>query len=333
MRSLVIYFLVLSTASSAAAQERLPIIDMHLHAHRLADYGGGMPICANDQEITFQGMDPRKPITPATFSQMKSCPLPIPAAASDGANQREILALLARYNIVAVTTGPLERVRAWRAAAPDRIIPAHAFGEADSLGVDELRQLVGNHELALFAEVSPQYEGLPLDDPRFEPFFALAEELDVPVGVHLGEGAYGGPYWANPKYRARLTSPFQLEEVLVRHPKLRLYVMHYASPLVDEMIAVMYAHPQVYVDIAGNDWAYPRPHFYAQLERLIDAGLGKRIMWGSDQMVWPRVLEIALETLTKAPSLSTEQKRDILYNNAVRFLRLSSEETAKHRRM
>ena len=120
--------------------------------------------------------------------------------------------------------------------------------------------------------MSPQYLGLSLDDPRFEPYFALAEELDVPVGVHLGEGAYGGPYWANPKYRARLTSPFQLEAVLVRHPTLRLYVMLYASPLVDEMIAVMYAHPPVYVDIAGNDWQYPRAQFYAQLKKLMDAG-------------------------------------------------------------
>jgi predicted TIM-barrel fold metal-dependent hydrolase len=305
---------------------------MHLHAHRLADYGGGMPVCANDQEITFLGIDPRQPITPATYSRMKSCVAPIPTAASDEANQRETLALLEHHNIIAVTTGPLERVRAWRAAAPDRIIPAHAFGEADSLTVEEFRRLANSHELALFAEVSPQYQGLSLDDPRFEPYFALAEELDIPVGVHLGEGAYAGPYWAYPKYRARLTSPFQLEEVLKRHPKLRLYVMHYASPLVDEMIAVMYAHPQVYVDIAGNDWQYPRAYFYAQLKSLIDAGLGKRLMWGSDQMVWPRTLEIALETVAKAPFLSAEQKRDILYNNAARFLRLSPEKSVKHHR-
>ena len=332
MRTVAVCLLTVLSAASANAQQRLPIIDMHLHAHRLADYGGGMPVCANNQEILLQGMDPRKPVTPLTYSQLKTCAAPIPSAQSDDAVQRETLGLLERYNIVAVTTGSLERVRAWRSAAPDRIIPAHAFGDSDSTSVDEFRRLVNNHELALFAEVSPQYDGLPLDDPRFEAYFALAEELDVPVGVHLGEGAYGGPYWAYPKYRARLTSPFQLEEVLVRHPKLRLYVMHYGSPLVDEMIALMDAHPQVYVDIAGNDWQYPRPHFYSQLRKLIDAGLGKRIMWGSDQMVWPRVVEIAIETVEKAPFLTKEQKRDIFYNNAARFLRLSPEEMAKHRR-
>jgi uncharacterized protein len=311
-------------------QSRAPIIDMHLHAHRLADYGGGMAVCTNDQEINYAGVDPRQPAAPASSPLIKTCALPVPAAASDEAIMRESQTLLRRYNIFAVTTGPLERVRAWRAAAAERIIAAHAFGDSDSPSVEEFRRLLRNHELAVLAEVSPQYSGLSLDDPSFEPHFALAEELDVPVGVHLGEGPYGGPYGPFPQYRARLTSPFQLEEVLIRHPKLRLYVMHYASPLVDEMIAVMYAHPQVYVDVAGNDWQFPREHFYGQLKKLMAAGLGKRIMWGSDQMIWPRTIEIAIGTVERAPFLSADQKRDVFYNNAARFLRLSTEQVAKH---
>jgi len=333
MRTIISALFIILSGTLAYAQERLPIIDMHLHAHRLADYGDGVRVCTNNQEILYGGVDLRAPITPTTFDRAKTCASPLTAAANDETVMRESLALLELYNIFAVTTGPLERVRAWRAAAPDRIIPAHAFGDPESPGPDEFRRLVRNRELALLAEVSVQYGGLTLDDPTFEPYFALAEELDVPIGAHLGEGPYGGPYWAFPNYRARLTSPFQLEEVLLHHPKLRLYVMHYGSPLVDEMIAVMYAHPQVYVDIAGNDWQFPRAHFYGQLKRLIDAGLGKRIMWGSDQMVWPQTIEIAIETIEKAPFLSNEQKRDIFYNNAARFLRLGEEEIAKHHRM
>ncbi len=53
-------------------------------------------------------------------------------------------------------------------------------------------------------------------------------------------------------------------------------------------------------------------------------------MWGSDQMVWPRAIDVAIEALESAPFLSAEQKRDIFYNNAARFLRLSEEEIAKH---
>jgi predicted TIM-barrel fold metal-dependent hydrolase len=302
---------------------------MHLHAHSLSQYGGGIPNCANDQEIVYPGADPREPFT---FERLKTCASPMPAAATDELLMKESLAALERHNIFAVTAGPLARVQAWRAAAPDRIIPAHAFGDPGSPSADEFRRLLSNREVALFAEVSPQYEGVMLGDSRLEPYFALAKELDIPVGVHLGEGPAGGPYWARPSYRAGLTSPLQLEEVLTRHPKLRLYVMHYGSPLVDEMIAVLFSHPQVYVDIACNSWAQPRPHFHGQLRRLVDAGFIKRIMWGSDQMVWPRAIEVAIETIESAPFLSEDQKRDIFYNNAARFLRLSEEEIASHHR-
>jgi predicted TIM-barrel fold metal-dependent hydrolase len=37
--------------------------------------------------------------------------------------------------------------------------------------------------------------------------------------------------------------------------------------------------------------------------------------------------------IEEAPFLSEEQKRDILYNNATRFLRLREEEIAQHHRM
>jgi hypothetical protein len=50
-------------------------------------------------------------------------------------------------------------------------------------------------------------------------------------------------------------------------------------------------------------------------------------MWGSDQMVWPRAIEVAIETIENAPFLSEEQKRDIFYNNAARFLRFTEEES------
>jgi predicted TIM-barrel fold metal-dependent hydrolase len=183
----------------------------------------------------------------------------------------------------------------------------------------------------VFAEIGAQYRGRLLSDPLYERYFALAEELDIPVGVHLGEGPPGGPHTGDPRYRAALGNPLQLEEVIMRHPKLRLYVMHYGSPFVDDMIALLYSHPQVYVDVAQNDWGFPKEHFYSQLKRLIDAGFEKRILWGSDQMVWPDTIPIAIDTIRNAPFLNDDQTRDILYNNAARFLRLSEDEMARHR--
>ena len=329
--TLIVFLFLVSLPERA--QTRQPIIDMHLHAHSLDEYGGGGSVCTNDQKITFPGVDPRQPIT---LDRVFSCPSPMKAAATDNAVMRESLALLERYNIWAVTSGELDRVTAWKAAAPQRIIPAISFATSrpGPHNATEFRRLFTDGKFAVFAEIGAQYQGKSLADESYEPFFALAEELDIPVGVHLGEGPPGGAHilggGAPSPYRARLTSPLQLEEVLIRHPRLRLYVMHYGSPLVDEMIALLFSHPQVYVDVAQNDWGFPRAHFYSQLKRLVDAGFEKRIMWGSDQMVWPRTIEVAIKTIEDAPFLSPAQKRDIFYNNAARFLRLSKAESAKH---
>lgn len=94
-------------------------------------------------------------------------------------------------------------------------------------------------------------------DPAFEPYFALAEELDIPVGIHIGTGPPGVPYLFAKNYRARLHSPLLLEEVLVRHPKLRVYIMHAGWPMIDDLLAVLWTHPQVYVDVGIIVYALP----------------------------------------------------------------------------
>jgi predicted TIM-barrel fold metal-dependent hydrolase len=93
-----------------------------------------------------------------------------------------------------------------------------------------------------------------------------------------------------------------LQEVLIRHPTLRLYLENAGYPFLDEMISLMYRY----------------------LSALIDAGLGNRLMWGSDQMNWPGTIDLSLDAIREAPFLSEQQKRDILYNNAARFLRLDA---------
>ena len=69
-------------------------------------------------------------------------------------------------------------------------------------------------------------------------------------------------------------------------------------------------------------WVIPRTAFYDYLDAFTQAGLGKRLMFGSDQMRWPEKIGEGIEAIERAPFLTEEQKRDILYRNAVRFLRL-----------
>eukprot|EP01089_Gocevia_fonbrunei_P003047 TRINITY_DN12906_c0_g1_i1.p1 TRINITY_DN12906_c0_g1~~TRINITY_DN12906_c0_g1_i1.p1 ORF type:complete len:123 (-),score=15.96 TRINITY_DN12906_c0_g1_i1:63-431(-) len=116
----------------------------------------------------------------------------------------------------------------------------------------------------------------------------------------------------------------------MRHPKLRIYLMHAGYPMIDDLLAVLWTHPQVYVDVGVICFAIPRKAFHEYLRRIFEAGFGKRVMFGSDQMNWPETIEVGLEAINTADFLDTQQKRDILYNNAARFLRLSDEEIAIH---
>ena len=95
--------------------------------------------------------------------------------------------------------------------------------------------------------------------------------------------------------------------------------------MIDDMVAMLYAHPQLYVDVGIIVYAFPRAEFYRYLQRLFEAGFGRRIMFGSDQMIWPQAIEKAIESIEAAPFLTADQKRDIFYNNANRFLRLNKE--------
>ncbi|KQW80917.1 amidohydrolase family protein [Brevundimonas sp. Root1279] len=304
-----------------------PVIDMHLHAFKL-DFAAGVPACPGDGEPTFPAIDPRADVNPSMF--LTPCSDPILSPDTDEALMRDSLAELRRFNIRrAVTSGALAEVTAWRAADPQRVIPAIQFASEHPLSPDTYRRLFQQDAFQVFAEIGTQYRGVDASDPRYEPFFALAEELDIPIGIHLGEGPPGAARFPGYEtYRARLTTPFQLEAVLQKHPKLRIYVMHYASPLVDEMIAMMFSYPNLHVDISCNNWAFPRAQFHDQLKRMIDAGFEKRILWGSDQMIWPGAIAEGIEAVETAPFLSEAQKRDIFYNNAARFLRLTDEQIA-----
>ena len=326
---------VLSAMPLAAQGAGKPIIDMHMHAYELAEFGPEPPRgCAGADGMVFHGRDPSKPFD---FAKLATCKTMLDAPKSDAALLAETLAAMKRRNIVlGMISGDRPIVAKFRAAAPDRFLPAaHFFTDGNpplaAYAID-LEKAVKSGELKAFGEITAQYRGLSPDHPSLEPFYAMAERLDVPVGIHMGYGAPGGPYWLYPKYRASLGNPLLLEDLLVRHPNMRVYVMHAAMPMVDELLMLLYSHPQVYVDISADNWGLPRAEFHGILKRIVQAGYGERVMFGSDQMVWPSAIDIAIASIEEAPFLTAQQKRDILYNNAARFLRLSPEEIARHHR-
>lgn len=194
--------------------------------------------------------------------------------------------------------------------------------------LDRIRALHAAGELSAIAEVGAQYYGVGPDDPRMEPLWALAEELDLPVGIHMGLGPPGVNQEA-PAMRMRLGNPLLLEDVLVRHPRLRVYIMHAGWPFLDELLAMLHSFPNLYVDVGVIDWAIAEPEFYTYLRRITEAGFADRVMYGSDQMVWPDAVSISIDRIQAAPFLTPQQKRDILFNNAVRFFRWTDLEACR----
>ncbi len=48
----------------------------------------------------------------------------------------------------------------------------------------------------------------------------------------------------------------------------------------------------------------------------MQAGFGKRLMFGSDQMLWPGAIGMAIDGIDSAPFLTREEKRDIFYGKS-----------------
>jgi uncharacterized protein len=317
----------------AAQQRRDPIIDMHMHA-LAADEQGPPPLGMCTPFPEYSAWDPAAPYGELFMAKFKKppCPDPIWSPATDDELMKQTLAIAERLNIVGVLSGPAARVAAWVKADRRRFIRGLSFQLTgkDTPSPAALRAMHAKGDLQVLGEVTNQYAGILPDDPRMEPYWALAEALDLPVGIHIGTGPPGVIYMGAAGYRARMHSALTIEEVVVKHPKLRLYIMHAGYPMIDDLLAVLYAHPQVYVDVGIIVYNQPRPAFYRYLQAIVDAGFVNRVMFGSDQMVWPGTIERAVAVIEEAPFLSAQQKRDIFYNNAARFLRLTREDIARH---
>lgn len=326
--ALFLVLVLLSAVPAEAAQDvPLPILDMHLHASA-ANAQGPPPLALCAPGGDAPSWDPSGPYAAALLAWMKNpaCDDPIWSAPTDHELMDATLEILNRRNIYGITSGAAPILSTWRNTGSTRILPGFWFGRAlrSFPTPAELRATLETGEYLMFGEVAIQYDGMSPSDSVFDPYLAVAEELDLPVGIHIGTGPPGAPhlYPVFSNYRARLHSPLVLEDALLRHPGLRVTVMHAGWPMLDDLLAVMWAHPQVYAGVGAISYVLPRKEFHRYLQRIVEAGFGKRIMFGTDQMVWPGAIEVALESIESAPFLSEEQKRDILFNNAARFLRL-----------
>ena len=282
-------------------EKKPPIIDVHLHIE--------VEIWARSKLCFPQPCD-----SPKTRDDILSSLDELTIAEMDKNNI--VLGVLSEYNF--------DNVIVWDKNYPKRFIKGIVVGDPKEANLELIEKELQNKNLQVLGEITAQYFNYAIDDPELEPYFELASKYDVPVFVHVV--GLGG----DPNFPIELGNPMRLTKVLSKYPNMRLWMENGGWPYLNETIAIMYTYPNVYVDMSTITWIIPKLMFEKYLKGFIDAGLGKRIMFGSDQMLWPEVISEAVQAIEGCEFLSEEQKRDIFYNNAARFFRLSNMEIKEH---
>lgn len=287
-------------AVDAAIQYSGPIFDVHLHTDPPASVLGAP-----------------NPVTG------------VKAAANALALRDAVIQECRKYNVTrAVLNGSPGTLAKWAEVDPKRFILAPMILNTDKhpvMSVAQVRTEIEQGRAGAVGEITAQYAGLNPSDPILEPYWALAETIDIPVMIHTGTSFPGTAYAGYPNFRLRLGNPLLLEDVLVKHPKLRLWIAHGGEPWTEETFALMSQYPQVYMDVSTINWIggeAGKPAFHQFLAEAIGRGFEKRIMFGSDQMGWPDAIGLAIRGVDSALFLTPEQKRDIFYGNATRFFHL-----------
>jgi predicted TIM-barrel fold metal-dependent hydrolase len=279
------------------SEKKQPIIDIHTHAF---DTLLGWDFIPNEK-IAELGLTTPNSIEEHTEISLK---------------------YLKEHNVKAVTFGPASKK--WKKRAPNNIIHALPIETTSELAsIESLKRSYENGELNLLGEITNQYRGLPPNHQSLGPYFKLANDLDISVLIHMGlappnitRSAWGF------NYRSNLSNPFLLEDVMNKYPDLRICIAHACWPMLDSLLHMMFVYPNLYTDISMINWALTEKEFFRYFGRLVDAGFHKQILYGSDLAVWPDAIPVSIERTNNAPFLSEEQKRDIFYNNAKRFLKL-----------
>ncbi len=107
----------------------------------------------------------------------------------------------------------------------------------------ELEYLVKEHDARLCKVYQPEDEG-PLNDPRMWPFYEKAQELGIPLTIHLGM-AY------EPPHMTKYTLPILLDDVLTDFPDLKVIAYHLGWPYHEELFGLAGKHKNLYISITG----------------------------------------------------------------------------------
>lgn len=230
---------------------------------------------------------------------------------------------------------------------PDRIIPVASIPlQAPDLAVEELRRAVtelGHHMVVVGSNI----DGVELDDPSLEPFWAEAERLRVAVFVHPILGAVTGGLPSD-GYRLNLSLGMVTDSTIAaariicsglidRYPDLHVSFAHLGGllPFVGDRIDYFLRHqPAASTEAQGYFNDYIDRFWYDVVcysDRMLEAALNwvsfDRMMLGTDSpFMGDSTLDIRA-VIEESALLTKEQQEAVYDTNARRFLRLDDSKT------
>ena len=222
-----------------------------------------------------------------------------------------IAAKIGREGLPAAYHLPYQLVADAVKAHPDRF-----YGLA---GIDPFEGMTGVRALEhavtelgfIGVHLYPHWFELAPDHAKYYPFYAKCVELDVPIQMQVGQSLVYSP--TNPM--RSVGQPITLDTVACDFPELKLIGIHIGIPWHDEMIAMAWKHPNVYI---GCDAHAPK-YWPESFVRYINSYGQDKVIFGSDFPVidFKRALDDISELNFKPEALAK-----LLRHNVVKLYKL-----------
>lgn len=155
-------------------------------------------------------------------------------------------------------------------------------------------------------KIHPDIQGVDINDERLFPLYEILQAKNLPVYMHMGDN--------RPQYQ--FSRADKLVKVLEMFPRLEVVAAHLGGYLAwDAAVELLAGRENVWYDTSSALWVLSP----SQADAVISKLGYENIMFGTDYPISNTKEE--LERFFKL-SLTDSQREDILWNNAMRFLKL-----------
>jgi predicted TIM-barrel fold metal-dependent hydrolase len=261
----------------------LPVVDMHLHTGEW----DRIPVAA--QNVLRDALPFPLNLAPGAAVNAILSADGIKGQLDDAGVDHGVLFAVYAPHSVGVATNELVRDR--RDGHPDRFlalasVDVENWAQNAPARLVELERALRDYDMIGIKLAHPHMK-LGLADPAIFPVYALAERLEVPVYVHIGNSP--GPGVDNDRHN---TDPFFFEDAIRRHPDCRFILGHVGYDFLgktlgdfDTVIRFARQYPNVYLEASalGSAASDPTGANLVEVYRRFKAeGLVDRVLYGSD---------------------------------------------------